>query len=122
MKSPKLWEPYFIDNSKLPVLLSYIAPITIWAISVGLWVFCRGTMNKTTRRHETIHFQQQLELLFVGQWLLYGLFWLVGLVRYRSGAKAYQENPFEREAYSNQTKYSYLKKRKRYAWIQYISS
>ena len=122
MKSPKLWEPYFIDNSKLPVLLSYIAPITIWAISLGWWVFCRGTMNKTTRRHETIHFQQQLELLFIGQWLLYGLFWLVGLVRYRSGSKAYKENPFEREAYDNQSKYSYLKKRKRYSWVRYISS
>jgi len=117
---PKLWEPFFINNSRLPVVLSFIAPITIWAISLGCWVFCRGEMNKTTRRHETIHFQQQLELLFVGQWLLYGLFWLAGLVRYRSGAKAYRENPFEREAYNNEKKYTYLEKRKRYAWRHYI--
>jgi hypothetical protein len=120
MKSPKLWEPWFINNSKVPVWLSKIAPINIWAISVGLWVLCRGEMNKTTRRHETIHFQQQLELGFVLQWILYGAFWLVGLVRYRNGAQAYRENPFEREAYSNEKKRTYLEKRKRYAWVSYI--
>ena len=120
MKSPKLWEPRFINNSKLPVWLSKLAPINIWAISFGFWVWCRGEINKTTRRHETIHFQQQLELGFVLQWLLYGMFWLVGLVRYRDGAKAYRENPFEREAFSNEKKPTYLGKRKRYAWTAYI--
>lgn len=120
MKSTKLWEPWFFNNSKIPVFLSYFAPITIWAISFGPGVWCRGEINKTTARHETIHYQQQLELGFVFQWLLYGLFYLVGLVRYRNGAKAYRENPFEREAYSNEKKRTYLTKRKRYAWVSYI--
>ena len=104
----KKWEPKFIENSRIPVWLSKIAPIEIGAISVGFWVWSRGEMSPTTKRHETIHFQQQLEMLLVGQWLLYGLFWLVGLVRYRSGAKAYRQNPFEREAYDNQRKFTYL--------------
>lgn len=117
----KLWTPWFIENSKIPVWLSKISPINIWAISFGCWVWCRGVLNKTTRRHETIHFQQQLELLFVFQWILYGLFWLIGLVKYRDGAVAYRENPFEREAYSNERKFTYLEKRKRYAWIAYIN-
>lgn len=120
MKSTKLWEPWFFNNSKIPVFLSYFAPITIWAISFGPGVWCRGEINKTTARHETIHYQQQLELGFVFQWLLYGLFYLVGLVRYRNGAMAYRENPFEREAYSNEKKRTYLAKRKRYAWVSYI--
>ena len=106
MKSPKLWEPWIFNNSKIPVILSYLAPITIWAISFGPGVWCRGEINKTTTRHETIHYQQQLAL---------------GFVRYRfDGAKAYYENPFEREAYGNEKKPTYLAKRKRYAWVNYI--
>ena len=120
--SIKEWKPKFIENSRIPVWLSKIAPIEINAISVAFWVFSRGKITARTRRHETIHFQQQLELLLVGQWILYGLFWLVGLVRYRSGAKAYRQNPFEREAYDNQRKFTYLVKRRRYAWIHYVRS
>jgi len=116
----KLWKPKFIENSRVPIWLSKLAPIDINAISFGFWVWCRGEMSKTTRRHETIHYQQQLELLFIGQWVLYGLFYLVGLVRYRDGKKAYREIPFEREAYSNERKFTYLEKRKRYAWVSYI--
>lgn len=116
----KSLKPWMYNNSKIPVWLSKVAPINIWAISFGCWVFCRGEMNKTTRRHETIHFQQQLEMGFVGQWILYGLFWLIGLARYRDGAKAYRENPFEREAYDNERKFTYLEKRPFYNWVNYI--
>ena len=51
-------KPYFIENSKIPVILSKVAPIEIWAISFGLWVWCRGEISDETKRHETIHFQQ----------------------------------------------------------------
>ena len=112
-------KPKFIENSRIPVWLSYIAPINIWAISFGLWVWCRGELSNKTRRHETIHFQQQIELLFVGQWILYLLFWLVGLVRYRDGEKAYRENPFEREAYRHDDDEGYLATRRRYTWLFY---
>jgi len=113
-------EPFFIEESKVPVWLSHFAPIDIWAISFGLWVWCRGIMSDTTKRHETIHFQQQLELLFVGQWILYGVFWLVGLIRYRDAKKAYYENPFEREAYRHDSDPEYLHERSRFKWVEYI--
>ncbi len=113
-------KPVFIEDSKVPVLLSYIAPINIWAISFGFWVWCKGKLSDKTKRHETIHYQQQLELLFVGQWLLYLLFWLVGLIRYLDGAKAYRENPFEREAFGNDGDKDYLHSRRRFAWLKYI--
>ena len=77
-------------------------------------------MSEATRRHETIHFQQQLELLFVGQWILYVSFWLFGLIKYKDGTIAYRENPFEREAYNNDTQVDYLENRKRFNWINYI--
>jgi hypothetical protein len=113
-------KPWVFENSRLPVWVSKLAPIEIWALSFACFVFCRGELSKTTRRHETIHYHQQWELLFVGQWILYGVFWLVGLVRYRSGEKAYRENPFEREAYDNEKKYTYLEKRPLWNWRKYI--
>lgn len=116
----KIWKPVFIENSKLPVFLSNFAPINIWAISFGPWVWCRGVLDESTKRHEVIHFQQQLELLFVGQWILYVLFYLKGLIQYRNGKTAYEENPFEREAYANDELKGYLPNRGRYNWVNYI--
>ena len=115
-------KPIFIENSKVPVWLSYLAPIDIWAISFGLWVWCRGELSEETRRHETIHYQQQIELLFIGQWLLYGIFWLAGLVRFRDGKKAYYRNPFEVEAYTHDKDEDYLLSRKRFAWVKHMFS
>jgi hypothetical protein len=113
-------KPWVFENSKIPVWLSKLAPIEINALSIACFVFCRGEISKTTRRHETIHYHQQWELLFVGQWILYAVFYLSGLIRYRSGEKAYRENPFEREAYDNQKKYTYLEKRPLWNWTHYI--
>jgi hypothetical protein len=114
--------PRIFEDSKIPVWLSKISPIEIGALSFACLVFARGKINKTTRRHEIIHYHQQLELLFVFQWILYALFWLVGLVRYRSPKLAYRENPFEREAYSNAKKTTYLEKRPLWNWRHYIKS
>jgi len=113
-------KPWVFENSKLPVWLSKISPIEIGALSFACFVFCRGVLSKTTRRHETIHYHQQIEMLFVFQWLMYGIFWVVGLLRYRNGKKAYYENPFEREAYDNQKKYTYLEKRPLWNWVNYV--
>jgi len=112
--------PWMFNNSKIPVWLSKVAPIEIWAVSFGPFVACRGVMSKTTQRHEIIHFQQQLEMFFVFQWIAYGLAYLINLVRYRNGAMAYRENPFEREAYDNDRKYKYLERRPFYNWVKYI--
>jgi hypothetical protein len=117
--SMKKWKPIFIENSKIPVWLSHLAPIDIGAISFGFWVWSRGEMDERLRRHETIHYQQQLELLFVGQWALYLLYYLKGLIRYKEGALAYRESPFEREAYRNEYTKNYLENRKRYSWLSH---
>ena len=101
----KLWKPKFIEHSRVPIWLSKVAPIEIWAIN-----------DKT---HETIHYQQQLELLFVFHWALYFLFWVIGMIRFRSGMMAYFNNPFEIEAYKNEADIDYLATRKRYSWIKY---
>lgn len=112
--------PIFFENSRVPIWLSKIVPINVYAFSFAVWVWCRGVMSARTKNHETIHYVQQRELLFVFQWLLYAAFHLVGLVKYRDGETAYRENPFEREAYANDENLEYLKERKHFAWIKYI--
>ena len=116
----KSWKPIFVENSSIPKILSYVAPIKIAAISLGIFVFCRSECGPTLRRHETIHFQQQLELFFVGFYFLYLLFWLILLFKHREGDAAYAEIPFEREARYNQYSSDYLEVRKRYSWIRYV--
>jgi len=113
-------KPIIIENSRLPVWLSKIAPIEVWAFSFAFFIVCRGRMTESTKRHEIIHFHQQLELLFVFQWILYGLFYLMGRFRYGSWAYAYYLNPFEQEAYDNDDNKGYLAQRKRWAWVKYI--
>lgn len=112
--------PIFRENSRVPVVLSKVSPINIGAISLGLFVFSRGKMTKTTKRHETIHYLQWRELGFLGFLILYPLSWLINLVRYRDGDKAYREIPFEREAYSREDESGYLVSRKAYAWLKYV--
>ena len=45
-----LKEPIFVENSKVPGMLSWV--IRIWAITLFPFVFCRGEINEVTRRHE----------------------------------------------------------------------
>ena len=111
--------PIFFENSKVPVLLSKIAPIEINALSFFIFVFARSTLDERVRRHETIHYKQQLEMLFVFQWIMYGYFHLKGLLSGLKGSEAYYMNPFELEAYDNDETIDYLIKRKPYAWLKY---
>ena len=112
----RLWKPKFIENSKIPVWLSYLSPIDIGAITLGPIGIRRGEMSETTKRHETIHFQQYLELAFVGFLVLYPLCWIINLLRGQRGSEAYYNIPFEKEAYANQDHPYYLISRKRYCW------
>ena len=118
----RLWKPWFIENSKIPVWLSYVAPIDIGAITLGPIVISRHEMSEVTKRHETIHYQQYLELAFIGFIILYLGCWSFNLIKGQKGDEAYMNIPFEREAYANHDNPVYLLNRKRYAWIRYISS
>tara|TARA_R110000824_G_scaffold60050_12_gene160919 strand:+ start:348 stop:722 length:375 start_codon:yes stop_codon:yes gene_type:complete len=111
--------PWVFENSKIPGWLSKIVPIEINAVSILFFVFCRGDLSKTSRRHETIHYIQQLEMLFLFHWVTYLFYFLWGFLKNRSFVKAYKENPFEKEAYSNQRKTTYLVKRPLYNWRNY---
>lgn len=113
-------KPIFIDNSKVPIWVSKITGMNITAVSFAFWVWSKGTLSEVTRRHETIHFRQQLELLFILHWVLYAIFWVVGMVLYRNNKKSYRNNPFEVEAYENQMWDNYLKIRPHYHWLAFM--
>lgn len=111
-------KPWFFENSKVPVFLSYFTPITIGAITIGPLVFSRGEMSDVTKNHETIHWQQYIETGILGFIFLYYLFYAINLIRYRDGQKAYYMIPFEKEAYDNDENLGYLKTRKRFSWLK----
>jgi len=102
------WKPIYIENSRILVWLIYLAPIKIQAITLGVIVISRDEMSEVTKNHETIHFQQYLETLFLGFLILYFWDWFVGLVKYRDGQKAYLSIRAEQEAYKHQENLTYL--------------
>ena len=114
----KNWKPIFIENSKVPVWLSRLAPINIWAITIFFLVFCRGEMDEETKRHETIHFQQTLETGVIGMIILYLWDYIHGYIKYSDGAAAYKRIRAEQEAYEMAADPEYLAKRPRFLWIK----
>ncbi len=113
------WKPIYIKNSRILGWLSYLTPIKIQAITLGVIVISRDEMSEVTKNHETIHFQQYLETLFLGFLILYFWDWFIGLVKYRDGQKAYLSIRAEQEAYKNQENLEYLPTdRKRWRWLQ----
>jgi hypothetical protein len=111
--------PIFFENSRIPRILSRVSPIDIGAISLGIAVFARATLDEDTRRHETIHYRQWRELGFVLFPLLYGFFYARNRLWGMSGEEAYFEIPFEREAYVHESDEGYLARRPFWAWINF---
>lgn len=112
--------PIFIENSWVPKFLSKFAPINIGAITLGFFVFSRGVVSESTRRHETIHLHQQIETGFLLFYVLYLYYWLKSKVKGIPGDESYMLIPFEKEAYTNELDQEYLQKRKFWAWTKYI--
>ena len=111
------WKPVFIENSRVPVILSYLAPIKIEAITLFFLVFSRGEISERTKRHETIHFQQYLETLVFGFLLIYLWDYIRGIALGRKGEESYLSIRAEVEAYMNDNDEDYLENRKRWSWL-----
>lgn len=87
---------------------------------IFIWIYRQEQDIARLIRHEKIHFYQQLELLFVGHWLLYGYFYLISRYKRHRHYIAYRYNPFEIEAYDHERQENYLAERKPFSWIKYI--
>lgn len=70
--------------------------------------------------HERIHLKQQIELLVVFFYLWYVIEFVVRLIIYNNWNNAYRNISFEQEAYSNESNLRYIKKRPRWAFLNYI--
>ena len=92
------------------------------AITLFPVVFYRdGRLTPREVRHETVHLWQQALLLVVPFYVLYLLFWLVGLLRYRDSNRAYREIPFERSAYLLEQREGLTWKAMAFGWVRCIA-
>lgn len=94
--------------------------------AITFWPFVFVRENAKTRygvvddNHEHIHGEQQKELPVVF-FLWYVVEWLIRLLIYRNQKEAYRNISFEQEAFVHQADWPYLRKRKHYAWVKYLT-
>lgn len=78
--------------------------------------------NKVLLNHEQIHLRQQLELLIVFFYFLYGLEFIIRLFQHKNWHLAYRNISFEREAYAHEFNFQYLKHRPFWSFLKYLRS
>ena len=97
--------------------LDRIAAITLAPFGI-YFKYDRYLFNKRLVNHESIHWQQQMEMLIIFFYLWYFIEWIIRL--FTNFGNAYRSISFEREAYANDTNKEYLKTRKPFSWLKYI--
>lgn len=99
-----------IENFILP-------PQGYTAITIGPFILTRNKkrITPTVVRHESIHWEQEKELLIVGFYLLYLIEFAVRLIAVHNWKLAYRELSFEREAYAHEADKEYISRRRHYA-------
>ena len=109
-----------ISNKKL---VKYITFGFARAITFFPFVLVDNAILKNDKQlinHEKIHLRQQLEMAVLPFYLWYLVEFLIRYIKYKSRYQAYLTISFEKEAFSNEAKPDYLKKRKFWAFIRYI--
>jgi hypothetical protein len=92
--------------------------ITIFSFMFLKYKALKG--NRVLVNHEKIHLRQQLELLIILFFIIYGVEFLIRLIQYRNWKLAYRNISFEREAYKNELHLDFLKSRRIWSFIQYF--
>lgn len=110
-------KPIIVVSPRFTKLMSVV--IDVYAITIFPFIISKEKMNETTLNHETIHIEQQKELLVLGFYPLYFFYYLLGYIRYKDKQQAYYRIPFEQEAYENDQDLDYLKDRKAYSWRKF---
>jgi len=113
-------KPIIIYSDITLKLLSWF--MRIGGITLFPFIILREKYKGTERgaevlNHEKIHIEQQKELLVLPFYVLYILFFIMNIILMRPRGP-YREIPFEKEAYANEKDFTYLKNRKRYAWVK----
>lgn len=71
-------------------------------------------LSKVILNHEAIHTAQMKELLYIPFYILYGLEYIVNLIKYKDGNIAYRNISFERESYEHERQFDYLERREHF--------
>ena len=98
---------WFSGRAKRP-----FAGFCLLGLPVAIYRDERAYKTLRIRVHEMIHWQQSLYLGIVPFWILYFIFQAV---------YTYKNNPFENEAYANDTNPTYIVDRKPFGWINYFN-
>jgi hypothetical protein len=106
-----------IENSLFLHTVNNFFGTNIVGLSLGLVIMSSGKMCSVTRNHELIHSEQMLETAFVGFFFIYIFDYLYGRWRGLDHYHAYRAIRAEIEAFSNERKWTYLSKRKRWRWL-----
>ena len=106
------------------IVARYLFPKTIRGFALFPFIFMKYKVdqkNLVFLNHEKIHLRQQLELLILPFLIWYFLEFIVRLLHYKNWDLAYRNISFEREAYANEKKFGYLKKRHFFSFLIYLS-
>jgi len=106
------------------IVAKYLIPKGYSGMAVFPFVLMKYDFDKTNQtfvNHEKIHLRQQIEMLVLPFFIFYFLEYLVRLIQYKNAALAYRNISFEREAYTNETDFDYLKNRSFFQFLKYIT-
>lgn len=106
---------------KINKFLDFFLSKSVRAITLapfGIYIREDYIDDKRIRNHESIHWQQQLEMLLIFFYIWYVIEFIIKTI---TTIDAYRSLSHEREAYNNDDNLEYLKTRKLYAWLKYIN-
>lgn len=101
----------------------YLVPKGYLGLTIFPFVFLKSKHLKKDLvlvNHEKIHLRQQIELLIVPFYMVYGIEFLIRFSHYKSWHLAYRNISFEREAYKNEQRLDYLKHRPFWRFLKYL--
>ena len=92
---------------------------------IAIWPFIfiqnrHDHTNAVLLNHERIHLRQQIEMLVLPFYLVYGINYLYNLIQQFSHETAYRNIIFEQEAYDHEKDLNYLRKRKIFSFLNYL--
>ena len=117
---------YIVTQNKFQIMIQihndYIPFRGYKAMTLLCFIFVRNGFELSDEdiRHESIHWEQQKEMLIIPCFLWYLIEFIVNLFKFNDWSKAYRNISSESEAYDFEKEKDYLALRKRFAWFNYL--
>jgi hypothetical protein len=106
------------------IVAKYLIPKGYRGLTIFPFVLLKygfDKVNKTLLNHEKIHLRQQLEMLILPFFVWYFFEYVIRFIQYKKADLAYRNISFEREAYANESKLSYLETRSFFGFWKYLT-